>query len=1077
MPETFFKMVTALKLLLLPYLLLLAPASSTQGLPLSNSTDLDALLGFKSGLSYQSGALASWNTTTNHCEWPGVICSHRHKQRVSALNLTSAGLLGYISPSIGNLTYLTSLDLSCNLLYGEIPLAIGRLSWLSYLDLSNNSFMGEMPWSIGQLHQLSYLYLANNSLQGEITNGLSNCTRLMSIKLDLNNLNGKIPDWFGGFPKLKSMSLGKNNFTGIIPQSLGNLSSLSNLFVNDNHLSGQIPDALGKISSLEKLALQVNHLSGTIPGTILNISSLIHIGMEENELHGRLPSDLGNALPKIQYFIVALNRFTGSIPASIANATTMRSIDLSSNNFSGIIPPEIGTLCSLNYLMLQMNQLEASSAKDWGFITLLTNCTRLRAVTLQNNRLGGALPSSITNLSAQLEDLDIGSNRISGKIPDGISNFPKLIKLGLSSNHFSGPIPESIGRLRTLQRLTIENNLLHGIIPSSLGNLTRLQQLSLDNNSLEGSLPASIGNLRQLTIATFSNNELIGPMPKEIFSLPSLSYVLDLSRNHFSNSLPSAIGGLTKLTYLYMHSNNFSGLLPDSLSNCQSLMELRLDNNLFNGTIPVSVSKMQGLVLLNLTKNSFFRAIPHDLGLMDGLKELYLAHNNLSEQIPKDLENMASLYWLDISFNNLDGQVPAQGVFANLTGFKFDGNDNLCGGIDELHLPSCPTKPMEHNQRIHSVTQKVIIPIAITILVCFTLAAAFFYIRKKLRPSCMRTTRVAPPIDGMYPRISYYELFQATNGFSDSNLVGTGRYGSVYKGTVMVKRSETTVAIKVFNLEQSGSSKSFVAEGKAISKIRHRNLISVITCCSCSGLNQNDFKAIVFEFMPHGDLEKWLHPEVTSSDSNPVKVLTLMQRLSIASDIAAALDYLHNSCQPTIVHCDFKPSNILLGQDMVAHVGDLGLAKILTDPEGTQLINSKSSVGLMGTIGYIAPEYAECGQISPSGDVYSFGIVLLEMFTGKAPTNDMFTDGLTLQKYAETAYPAQLIDIADPLLLSTATENTMGEINCVMSSVTRLALVCTRMKPSERLCIRDVVDNMQTIKASYVAEIERLSMM
>uniref|UniRef100_A0A0E0QYD2 non-specific serine/threonine protein kinase n=1 Tax=Oryza rufipogon TaxID=4529 RepID=A0A0E0QYD2_ORYRU len=1063
-------MFTALKLLLLPYLLLLASASCTQGLPFSNNTDLDALLGFKAGLSHQSDALASWNTTTSYCQWSGVICSHRHKQRVLALNLTSTGLHGYISASIGNLTYLRSLDLSCNQLYGEIPLTIGWLSKLSYLDLSNNSFQGEIPRTIGQLPQLSYLYLSNNSLQGEITDELRNCTNLASIKLDLNSLNGKIPDWFGGFLKLNSISVGKNIFTGIIPQSLGNLSALSELFLNENHLTGPIPEALGKISSLERLALQVNHLSGTIPRTLLNLSSLIHIGLQENELHGRLPSDLGNGLPKIQYFIVALNHFTGSIPPSIANATNMRSIDLSSNNFTGIIPPEIGMLC-LKYLMLQRNQLKATSVKDWRFITFLTNCTRLRAVTIQNNRLGGALPNSITNLSAQLELLDIGFNKISGKIPDGINNFLKLIKLGLSNNRFSGPIPDSIGRLETLQYLTLENNLLSGIIPSSLGNLTQLQQLSLDNNSLEGPLPASIGNLQQLIIATFSNNKLRDQLPGDIFNLPSLSYILDLSRNHFSGSLPSAVGGLTKLTYLYMYSNNFSGLLPNSLSNCQSLMELHLDDNFFNGTIPVSVSKMRGLVLLNLTKNSLLGAIPQDLRLMDGLKELYLSHNNLSAQIPENMENMTSLYWLDISFNNLDGQVPAHGVFANLTGFKFDGNDKLCGGIRELHLPSCPTKPMEHSRSILLVTQKVVIPTAVTIFVCFILAAVVFSIRKKLRPSSMRTT-VAPLPDGMYPRVSYYELFQSTNGFNVNNLVGTGRYGSVYKGTMLLKKSETTVAIKVFNLEQSGSSKSFVAECNAISKIRHRNLIGVITCCSCSGLNQNDFKAIVFKFMPHGNLDKWLHPEVHSSD--PVKVLTLVQRLSIASDIAAALDYLHNSCHPTIVHCDFKPSNILLGEDMVAHVGDLGLAKILTDPEGEQLINSKSSVGLMGTIGYIAPEYAECGQISPSGDVYSFGIVLLEMFTGKAPTNDMFTDGLTLQKYAEMAYPARLIDIVDPHLLSI--ENTLGEINCVMSSVTRLALVCSRMKPTERLRMRDVADEMQTIMASYVTEIDKVSL-
>jgi Leucine-rich repeat (LRR) protein len=627
----------------------------------------------------------------------------------------------------------------------------------------------------------------------------------------------------------------------------------------------------------------------------------------------------------------------------------MQSID----NFTGIVPPEIETLCP-NYLLLNGNQLTASSVQDWKFITLLANCTRLRGVALQNNSFSGVFPSSITNQSAQLRILDIGFNKISGRIPDGIGNFPKLYKLGLSGNQFTGSITDSIGRLKMLQLLTLEHNRLSGTIPSSLGNLTQLQHLSVDNNTLEGSLPVTLGNMQQLVSATFSYNALSGPLPREIFSISSLSYILDLSLNHFSSSLPSDVGSFTKLTYLYINRNHLSGVLPDALSKCENLMELHLDDNSFNGLIPLSISKMRGLILLNLTKNSLSAMIPQEFGNMNGLKELYLAQNYLTAEIPEAMGSMTSLYRLDISFNHLHGQVPRKGVFTNLTGFSFHGNDKLCGGIEELHLPSCSTKPLEHNRQI------ILVAVAVSVIVIFAwfiLVLILLYSKKIMRYSSTKIVMVDPQlINAMYPRASYHELALATDAFSANNLIGTGQYGSVYKGSMLLKESVTTarkkesvttVAVKVFDLEQSGSSKSFVT----LSKIRHRNLIGIITCCSGFDLNQKDFKALVLELMIYGSLDMWLHPEVHSAHT----ILTLVQRLNIAADVASALDYLHNNCQPSIVHCDVKPRNILLGEDMVARVGDFCLTKILTDPVGEPLINSNSSVGILGTIGYVAP--------------------------------------------------------------------------------------------------------------------------
>uniref|UniRef100_A0A0E0MFJ5 Receptor kinase-like protein Xa21 n=1 Tax=Oryza punctata TaxID=4537 RepID=A0A0E0MFJ5_ORYPU len=907
-----------------------------------NTTDENILLAFKAGLSKQSGVLSSWKKSTDLCQWPGVLCSLKHKHRIKVLNLSSQSLAGTITYSIGNLTFLKILDLSGNNLDGEIPSSIGRLARLQFLDLSNNS------------------------LHGDITSDLKNCTSLQGISLNSNYLTGEIPAWLGAISSLKLIYLQKNNFTGSIPTSLAN--------------------------------------PRMIPTSIFNISSLSHFGVPMNQLHGLLPSDLGVHLPKLQYLLLSYNHFTGGLPASVANSTEIYSLNISFNNFSGIIPSEIGTLCP-DFLSLDTNQLIATTAEDWKFMTFLTNCTRLRILDLQDNMLGGVLPTSVSNLSGHLQVLYVGFNKISGNIPFGISNLVGLNQLQLANNQFTGTLPDSIGRLSFLQHLGFDNNLLTGFIPSSLGNLTQLLRLSMDNNMLEGPLPTSLGNLQKITLALFASNKFTGPLPRVIFNLSSLSYAL-------------------------------------------------------------------GLTLLNLTKNALSGVIPQELGLMDGMKELYLAHN-LSGHIPGSIGNLTSLNRLDLSFNHLDGEVPSKGVFSNMTGFVFNGNLGLCGGIQELGLPQCPPESMGHSLRKSHLVFRVVIPIVGTILF-LSLMVTIFVLRKKPKAQSTKTIKFQV-IDDKYPRVSYAELVQGTNGFATNNLMGRGRYGSVYKCGLLLKNMMTMVAVKVFDLQQSGSSKSFLAECEALSKIRHLNLINVITCCSSSDPNQNDFKAIVFEFMPNRSLDRLLHLDVQASKQP--QGLTLMQRLNIAVDVADALDYLHNNCDPPIVHCDLKPSNILLDEDLVAHVGDFGLAKILADSEGEKQINSKSSIGIRGTIGYVTPEYGEGGQVSPYGDVYSFGIVILELFTGMVPTHDMFRDGLTLQKHAKNAFPGILMKIVDPILLSiegvyTSSlppgRNTMEHMNHAILPVMKIALSCSRQAPTERMRIRDAAADLRRVRDSHV---------
>jgi len=202
-------------------------------------------------------------------------------------------------------------------------------------------------------------------------------------------------------------------------------------------------------------------------------------------------------------------------------------------------------------------------------------------------------------------------------------------------------------------------------------------------------------------------------------------------------------------------------------------------------------------------------------------------------------------------------------------------------------------------------------------------------------------------------KITYEDIAKATNGFSPVNMVGLGSFGAVYKGILPFE--DDPVAIKVFNLSKYGAPKSFIAECEALRNTRHRNHLKVITLCSTVDPTGSDFKAIIFQYMPNGSLERWLHPEDHGYDKQ--RVLSLGERINIALDIAYALDYLHNQCANPVIHCDLKPRNVLLDLEMTAYVGDFGLAKFMCASSTAASANSTSLANLKGSIGYIAPGY------------------------------------------------------------------------------------------------------------------------
>ncbi|CAI0424251.1 unnamed protein product [Linum tenue] len=953
---------------LLPSLLLLLFISgclnSAAGPVPGNESDRLALLDFKSLITQDPlQILSSWNGSVHFCNWVGVFCNPSNS-RVQILSLQSQRLSGSLPPSLGNLSYLTAINLRNNSFRGHVPPQIARLSRLQQINFTFNSFSGEFPSNLST-PDLTVLDLAGNNFSGQIPDSLASKSRLV---------------W---------LDLGFNSLTGIVPRWLGNLSSLAVLSVGPNYLVGNVPDELGKLSRLGFFQLYDNSLTGTIPPAIYNISSLYYFSVVQNQLHGQLPTDVGLTLPNLRTFAGGVNNFTGEIPVSLANASGLQIIDFAQNGFTGKIPHSLGGLQGLTRLNFDQNRLGSYDIGGMDFLAdSLFNCSNLVVLGLSRNKFGGTLSNSIANLSSQLQILTLGENQISGTIPDGIGNLVSLASLGLEGNYFTGSVPNSIGKLQQLEGLNLNYNRFSGQIPSSIGNLTRLTRLFMEVNRLEGSIPPSLGNCQNLQNLNISSNRLSGSIPREVMGLSSLSISLVLSSNFLTGGIPPQVGNLNNLMNLDLSGNKLTGEIPGTIGSCISLESLSLQGNDFQGKIPDSLKSLRGI------------------------KSLDLSGNNFSGNIPEFLTTLSSLAHLNLSENKFTGEVPSKGIFGNYSAFSIARNSRLCGGIQNLHLPSC-TQEARQNKPTKSLNLKIVIP---AILIAISAAVMAFCLavilvrkrRKKERPSSARSLEVDLASEQDYQiggLLSYSDLLKSTDGFAAENLVGSGSFGSVYKGALSDER--TTVAVKVLNLQQQGASKSFLDECNALKNVRHRNLVKIMNVCSTVDRRGNEFKAIVFEFMPNGSLEDWLHHQ------DRARRLSLAQRLNIAIDVAAALEYLHHHCETPIAHCDLKPSNILLDQDLTARVGDFGLASFLFDGNQPLL-----SVSLKGSIGYIPPEYGQRGRVTVMGDVYSFGILILEMFTGKRPTDEMFKDDLSIHQFVAVALArGHVIDVVDASML------------------------------------------------------------
>ncbi|XP_027185098.1 receptor kinase-like protein Xa21 [Coffea eugenioides] len=624
-----------------------------------------------------------------------------------------------------------------------------------------------------------------------------------------------------------------------------------------------------------------------------------------NQLSGNLPSTFGYRLPNLEELYLDINSFSGVLPISISNSSNLRLIEFGGNKFTGPIPASLGDLRFLEKLKLTNNLLVSdSSSPELSFITSLTNCKNLTYLLLSDNPLNAIIPDSVSNLSTSLERLLASNCKIKGSIPDGIGNMRSLIQLDLSNNELSGSLPATIKDLQKLQYMDLSMNKLISRVPLHLlCALHNLDTMNLGQNQFMASIPKCFGNLTSLRHLNLSHNKLYSAPPEEIWNLKDL-LMLDLSSNLLSGSLPYAITNVKMANGVDLSTNQFSGGIPDSIGDMQNLQNLSLAHNKLQESIPESIGKMLSL------------------------ESLDLSHNFLSGSIPMSMENLRYLRHFNVSFNNLSGEVPSRGPFINFIAESFTSNQALCGA-QRFHVPPCPNNSA-HKLRTKKLHRTIFILLGV-IIAAGVLSFGFVYLRYRKKDTLSSGANLS--LVAMPERISYFELLQATNGYNESNLLGTGSFGSVYRGTLDDGR---VVVVKVFNLQVDGAFKSFDVECEVLRNLRHRNLTRVISSCSTP-----EFKALVLEFMPNGSLEKWLYSHNYFTD--------LMQRLDILIDVACALQYLHFEYSTPVIHCDLKPSNVLLDQDMVAHLSDFGLTKLLGEE------NSIIYTETLATLGYLAP--------------------------------------------------------------------------------------------------------------------------
>ncbi|KAI3459055.1 hypothetical protein Pfo_015718 [Paulownia fortunei] len=905
--------------------------------------------------------------------------------------------------------------------------------YVEKLDLSNMNLSGRVSERIQDLSGLSYLNLCCNDFSSALPKSLANLTSLKSIDVSQNNFVGSFPVGQGGFPALTSINASSNNFEGLLPEDLGHAASLESLDFRGSFFEGSIPSSFKNLQKLKFLGLSGNNLTGKIPVELGQLSSLETIILGYNQFEGPIPAEFGN-LTNLQYLDLAVGTLSGPIPGELGKLKRLTTAYLYQNNFGGRIPPEIGNITSLVYLDLSDNQIsgeipnEIAELKNLQLLNLMCNhlsgpipgrlgeLTKLEVLELWKNSLTGSLPLNLGK-NSPLQWLDVSSNSLSGEIPPGLCNSGNLTKLILFNNSFSGPIPTSLSNCSSLVRVRIQSNRLSGSIPFGLGTLPELQRLELANNNISGEIP------EDFTLST------------------SLSFI-DVSGNRLDSSLPSSILSIPSLQTFIASANNLQGNIPDQFQDCPSLSVLDLSYNHFSGKIPQSIASCEKLVTLNLRSNQFTGEIPRAIATMPTLSILDLSNNSLVGRIPENFGSSPALEMLNVSYNKLEGPVPNNGILMTINPNDLIGNAGLCGAI----LPPCSQSivdaPRPRKVHIKHIVVGFVVGISV-ILAAGILVFTGRQLYKKWYLCSNSFTDWFKKNNSEWPwRLVAFQRLHFTSAdilacLKESNVIGIGGTGIVYKAEI--QRPHTVVAVKKLWRSEADveTGDDLFAEVDLLGKLRHRNIVRLLGYLH----NETDVM-MVYEYMPNGSLGAALHGKQAGK-----MLVDWVSRYNVALGVAQGLAYLHHDCHPPVIHRDVKSNNILLDSDFEAKIADFGLAR-------TMLHKNETVSMVAGSYGYIAPEYGYTLKVDEKSDIYSFGVVLLELLTGKMPLDPSFGESIDIVEWVRRKVSSKA---APEAALDPDIAGQCKHVQEEMILVLKIALLCTAKLPKDRPSMRDII--------------------